>query len=71
MLRDVSRDGSRYDVRGLLSLPTLRPLRCRVLCAGCRVREPCLTYALEHRIGDGVWGGLSPTRRAALARRAG
>lgn len=41
--------------------------RARELCAGCTVREPCLDYALEADIRHGVWGGLSPRERRALA----
>ena len=41
------------------------------ICVGCPVREPCLEYALAHRIEDGVWGGLSErARRRLLASRA-
>lgn len=32
----------------------------------CPVREACLAYALEHRIEDGIWGGLSPLEREPL-----
>jgi WhiB family redox-sensing transcriptional regulator len=40
------------------------------ICSGCRVREPCLEYALANRIDDGVWGGLSErARRRLLAGR--
>ena len=38
------------------------------ICASCPVRAPCLALALEQRIPFGVWGGLSPRERAALAR---
>jgi WhiB family transcriptional regulator, redox-sensing transcriptional regulator len=46
------------------------------ICSGCEVRDECLADALEveaahpsHRYG--VWGGLSPEERKALARALG
>jgi WhiB family redox-sensing transcriptional regulator len=41
----------------------------RRICAGCPVREPCLEYALSHRIHHGVWGGASERERHRIARR--
>ncbi|HTV10460.1 MAG TPA: WhiB family transcriptional regulator [Acidimicrobiales bacterium] len=40
---------------------------CRY-CAECPVREPCLEYALQHRIEHGVWGGASERERGRIAR---
>ena len=39
------------------------------ICDGCRVTEPCLNYALEHRIDHGVWGGCSERQRRRILRR--
>jgi WhiB family redox-sensing transcriptional regulator len=41
----------------------------RRICAECPVREPCLEYALFHRIDNGVWGGASERERRRIARR--
>jgi WhiB family redox-sensing transcriptional regulator len=41
----------------------------RRICADCPVREPCLEYALYHRIDHGVWGGASERERRRIARR--
>lgn len=38
-------------------------------CATCPVRRPCLTYALEHGIDHGVWGGCSELQRRQLRSR--
>ena len=38
----------------------------RAVCAGCPVREPCLNYALDHNIKNGVWGGTSERERRPL-----
>jgi WhiB family redox-sensing transcriptional regulator len=35
----------------------------RAVCARCLVRTDCLTYAREHNITIGIWGGLGPTER--------
>ena len=38
------------------------------VCARCRVRLHCLTYALVANPEDGIWGGLGPSERRALRR---
>ena len=35
----------------------------RGVCARCPVQEPCLAYALDLGIPDGVFGGLTPMER--------
>jgi WhiB family redox-sensing transcriptional regulator len=40
----------------------------KAICARCRVREPCLEYALRVREAHGVWGGLNEMERRALLR---
>ena len=42
------------------------------ICAECPSKEPCLEYALSHRIDHGVWGGTSERQRRRIlkARRA-
>ena len=42
----------------------------KAVCAKCTVRAECLTYALDTRQHDGVWGGLTESeRRTFTARR--
>lgn len=41
----------------------------RRVCATCPVKEPCLEYALTHRIEHGVWGGCSERERRRILRR--
>lgn len=36
------------------------------ICAGCAVREECLTTALEQHESYGIWGGLNEIERRAL-----
>src|SRR5690625_3197456 len=43
--------------------------QCRTVCAGCPVREQCLADALAAGEPWGIWGGLDPDERAALAER--
>jgi len=38
------------------------------LCATCPIVEVCLSYALDNKIADGVWGGLAPRQREAMLR---
>jgi WhiB family redox-sensing transcriptional regulator len=45
----------------------LRPMAgAKRICAGCEVREQCLSYALERNEPWGVWGGLSTPQRKRL-----
>lgn len=37
------------------------------ICAYCPVRDLCLDYAIQHKERHGIWGGLLPAARAALA----
>ena len=41
----------------------------KAVCRGCPVAEACLRYALEHRIDEGIWGGLTERERRAIHRR--
>jgi WhiB family transcriptional regulator, redox-sensing transcriptional regulator len=43
--------------------------KARKICAGCPVSDPCLEYALEHRIDHGVWGGCSERERRRILKR--
>ena len=40
-----------------------------VVCGRCEVVEPCLSWAVESRQEDGVWGGLSADERRSVKRR--
>lgn len=39
------------------------------LCKTCPEIEPCLAYAINHRIDEGIFGGLTPDQRRALRRK--
>ena len=41
----------------------------KVVCRRCEVVEPCLSWAVESRQEDGVWGGQSADERRAVKRR--
>jgi len=38
----------------------------KAVCALCKVREPCLEYALANGEKSGVWGGVSERDRRRL-----
>jgi WhiB family transcriptional regulator, redox-sensing transcriptional regulator len=50
-----------FPARGASTRPA------KAVCARCPVRERCLRFALDERIAEGVWGGLSPQERRQLA----
>ena len=41
----------------------------RAVCRRCEVIDDCLSWAMDSRQEDGVWGGLSADERRALKRR--
>ena len=42
--------------------------KAKAVCAGCRVRSECLTFALE-LLPHGIAGGLTASERAVLRQR--
>jgi WhiB family redox-sensing transcriptional regulator len=45
-----------------------REARAKAICTECRVRRPCLDFALTHNERYGIWGGLNDVERQALRR---
>jgi WhiB family transcriptional regulator, redox-sensing transcriptional regulator len=43
--------------------------RAKAICAGCPVRQACLTYALATNQAYGIWGGYDENERRAMRRR--
>jgi WhiB family transcriptional regulator, redox-sensing transcriptional regulator len=43
--------------------------QAKAICAGCRVRRQCLTFALRTRQVHGIWGGLTERERYVPAAR--
>jgi len=43
--------------------------RAKMICAGCRVRQECLDFALAHDQLYGIWGGTTPEDRQRARRR--
>lgn len=38
------------------------------ICSGCPVQPACLAYALDAKVGHGVWGGTSERERRRILR---
>jgi WhiB family transcriptional regulator, redox-sensing transcriptional regulator len=43
--------------------------RAKAICAGCKVVQPCLNYALAAGPVHGIWGGTSEEERRVLMQR--
>ncbi|HZY00229.1 MAG TPA: WhiB family transcriptional regulator [Dermatophilaceae bacterium] len=41
----------------------------KAVCRRCEVIEDCLSWAMDSRQEEGVWGGLAAEERRALRRR--
>lgn len=39
------------------------------VCASCPVRAACLGWAIDHKIRDGIWGGLTDRERRRIERQ--
>jgi WhiB family transcriptional regulator, redox-sensing transcriptional regulator len=39
------------------------------ICAGCRVRQQCLEFAMQTGETYGIWGGTTPEERIRVRRR--
>ena len=49
--------------------PALRQIdEAKRVCQACPVRTPCLTWALDHGVAAGVWGGTTEDERRAIRR---
>jgi WhiB family transcriptional regulator, redox-sensing transcriptional regulator len=49
--------------------PALRKVQEAIrICQACPTRTPCLSWALEHGVTDGVWGGTTIEQRRAIRR---
>lgn len=44
------------------------PVQAKALCRSCMSRTACLSWALEHSIRDGVFGGYTERPRLRIAR---
>jgi WhiB family redox-sensing transcriptional regulator len=40
--------------------------KARLVCAGCKVRKECVSFALENHIKYGVFGGTTPQERRKM-----
>jgi WhiB family redox-sensing transcriptional regulator len=56
------------DEDSALFFPSLggNPVKARVICSICPVREECLDYALPQADLSGIWGGTSAKQRQKL-----
>ncbi len=48
-----------------------REQRAKAICQQCKVRKPCLEYALRIREPHGIWGGLNEVERRQLLAASG
>lgn len=41
----------------------------KAVCANCPVADECLTFSLETRQAEGIWGGHTPKERQKIRRK--
>ena len=47
--------------------PALRQIQeAKRVCRACPAQTQCLTWALDHGVTDGVWGGTTDDQRRAI-----
>ena len=44
-------------------------VRAQRVCAGCRVRQQCLDFAMRNGEMHGIWGGTTPEERQRARRQ--
>ncbi len=54
---------------GSLGPAAQQEAKAKAVCARCPVVEQCLAYAMQTGQDYGIWGGMTPDERRALARR--
>ena len=42
--------------------------KAKKLCSSCPVASPCLDFALENDLAEGIWGNMTPKERRAIRR---
>ena len=40
--------------------------QAKQICRVCQVQRACLTWALQHAMSEGIWGGSTETERRAI-----
>ncbi len=45
------------------------PVQAKALCRSCDARVSCLSWAIEHQIRDGLFGGFTDRPRRRIARQ--
>jgi WhiB family redox-sensing transcriptional regulator len=40
--------------------------QAKQICRVCQVQRACLTWALQHAMSEGIWGGNTETERRAI-----
>jgi WhiB family redox-sensing transcriptional regulator len=48
-----------------LNIPLINA-KARLICAGCKVRKECVSFALENHIKYGIFGGTTPMERRKM-----
>lgn len=44
-------------------------VKAKAICATCPVADICLSWAIETKQSEGIWGGHTPRERRKLRRR--
>jgi len=68
---DQSRAGSMWFKEDRTNAAArMMTLEAKAICSTCPVQSDCLTYAMDGRVDDGVWGGTTGKERKAMRRKA-
>lgn len=69
LARCRTRDPELFFPVGTTGPALLQVTQAKLVCGRCAVREQCLSFAMENRERDGIFGGLTADERVALHRR--
>ncbi|HEV3473119.1 MAG TPA: WhiB family transcriptional regulator [Actinomycetota bacterium] len=53
------------------AIGALEHRQAKRICRDCPVQRECLSYAMDHPVDHGIWGGMTERERLRWRRKAG
>ncbi|MFI1942029.1 WhiB family transcriptional regulator, partial [Streptomyces purpureus] len=63
------RDPEDFFPAGTTGIHLIQANDAKAFCRGCPVALTCASWAIQHRVSDGIYGGLTESQRRRITRR--